>query len=165
VRSAVVVPPEVAGKRSASVLARGVGEAVGPLAQECLDQGLGFAVGLGAVGPGETAAEAVARADEPPGTRAIGARIVGEDALDNDALPAIPGERAGEEGRARPAVFAGQDLRIGQARVVVDRDVEEVPARAGAAPAAVLEDRLADVPEKVESLAVDWRSSPARSRS
>ena len=36
---------------------RGVGEAVGPFAQKSLDEALGFAVGLGCVGPGEDVAD------------------------------------------------------------------------------------------------------------
>lgn len=137
------------------MLACGVGEAVGPFAQERLDQRLRFPVRLRPIGTGEAAADAVAGADEPPGAGAVGAGVVGEDARDDDALLAVPGERAGEEGGAGVAVFAREDLRVGEARVVVDGNVEEVPASAFAAPATVLEDRLADVPEAVQPLRVD----------
>src|SRR5439155_3850210 len=93
--------PEEAGQGSAAVLACGIGEAVGPLAQECFDQRLGLAVRLRPVGTREAAPDAVAGADEPPRARAVGAGIVGEYALDHDSLLAIPPECPQEEGCAR----------------------------------------------------------------
>src|SRR5439155_25511795 len=98
-----------------------------------------------------------AGADEPPRSGAIGGGVVGEHALDGDAALAVPGDRACEEGGARLAVLAGEDFGVGETGVVVDCDVEEVPAGAGAATLAVGEDPLADMPEAVEPFRVDVR--------
>ena len=57
-RSVLVVPAEVAGKRSRTVSARPVGEAIGPLAKQGLDERFGLAVGLGAPGTGVAASDA-----------------------------------------------------------------------------------------------------------
>ena len=44
-------------------------------------------------------------------------------------LPAVPGHRAAKERRAGPLVLAGQDFRVGQAGVIVDRRVAVPPGQ------------------------------------
>jgi hypothetical protein len=101
----------------------------------------------------------------PPGAGAVGAGIVGEDALDDDALLAVPGERAGEEGGARLTVLARRDLGVGEARMVVDatwRKCQPAPVlRRLLAPRI----RLPTCQKRLSRFVSTWRSSPARSRS
>ncbi|HWP62489.1 MAG TPA: hypothetical protein VNO86_03365, partial [Candidatus Binatia bacterium] len=66
--------------------------------------------------------------DATDGPRHVRAAVVGEEASDEDALPAEPAHGPDEEAGRRPALLVGQDLGYRQARRVVDRDVEHLPA-------------------------------------
>ena len=66
----------------------------------------------------------------------------------------VPGDGAGEEGGAVGRA-AGEQLAVGETGVVVDRDVQVLPAGAGAALHAVLEDPFADLVEAAELFRVD----------
>jgi hypothetical protein len=87
----------------------------------------------------------------------VGLGVVGEHALDLDALLGVPREGAGEEGGAVGGAVGAEQLGVGESRVVVDRDVQVLPAGVAAAADAVLEDRLADRPEAAELLRVDMQ--------
>jgi hypothetical protein len=58
----------------------------------------------------------------------VGLCVVGQDTLDDDALRLVPGCGALEEADAAVGVLACDELRVGEARVVVDRDPEVLPA-------------------------------------
>ena len=64
------------------------------------------------------------------GMAAIGTAVVGHDPLDRDAVAGEPGEGPLEKGDGGGLALVGQDLGIGQARSVVDRDMEVFPADA-----------------------------------
>ena len=113
--SVVVVAGEVAGERFGALLARWVGEAVGPFAEQCFDERFGFPVGLGASGPGVAALDAELGARVAPGERPIAVAVVGEDAFDRDALLEVPGRRSVKERAAIGGAFAREYLRVGQA--------------------------------------------------
>ena len=61
---------------------------------------------------------------------AIGIAVVGHDPLDADAVAREPGERPREEGNRAGLALVGQDLGVGQARGVIDGDVQVFPADA-----------------------------------
>ena len=137
--------------------ARGVGEAVGPLAQERLDQRLGLAVRPRASRDACSGARSrVAAQSVAPEVRVVGLRRCPR-ARARSTIPCspIPGERAarGRPRSASPSSLA-QHLAVGEPRVVVDRDVQELPAGPGAVDA-VLEDRACRLPEAAELLRVD----------
>ena len=131
-----------------------VGEAVGPLAEERLHERLDLAVGLRTAGARVAALDAERSASGSPGVGAVAVAVVAEDALDADAVVGIPGVCAAKERDAIGRALAGQQLAVGQPRVVVDREVEVLPAGAFAAGQAVAEDRLADRSEAAEPLDV-----------
>jgi hypothetical protein len=114
-----VVPAEVAGERFGAVVACGVGEAVGPFAQQCLDGCFGFAVGLWPAGSGVAAADLEFLAGGCPGVGAVAVAVVGEDALDLDAVVAVEADGAVEEGDAVGGTFAWPELGVGERGVVV----------------------------------------------
>ena len=135
--------------------ARGIGEAVGPAAQQSLDEALRLAVGARRVGSRAQVAEPELLAALPPGARAVGGAVVGHHLLHHEPLRAVPAQRPLEKGeRVGPAV-ARQHLHVSEAGVVVDGDVHVLPARARAALHAVAQDALAHVPEAAELLGVD----------
>src|SRR5215211_1791071 len=102
--SAVVVPAKEACQGSGSVLAGGVGEAVGPLAEQRFDQRLRLAVRPRRVAAGVAAPDPELGAGVAPAVGVVALRVVGEDALDADAAVAVPCDGTGEEGGASVAV-------------------------------------------------------------
>jgi hypothetical protein len=78
---------------------------------------------------------------------------------------AVEGERALKEAGAGGAVLGGEQLGIGQPRVVVDRDVQVLPAglRERWTPSARI--RLPTVQKQPSFFVSTWTSSPGRSRS
>ena len=72
----------------------------------------------------------------------VGRPVVGHHALDLDAEAREPGERLTEEEDGALLVFVGQHPGEGQARAIVDADVQEVPAGAAALRRAAAGDRL-----------------------
>src|SRR5215207_3730663 len=136
--------------------ARRIRETVGPLAKERFDQRLGLAVGL------RTTRSRVAPLDPEldtgiaPGKGAIAVAVVGEDALDDDTSLCVPTDGPAQEGDAVGRALAREQLRVGEARVVVDCQVQVLPAGVTTAVADVgAEDTLADRPEAAQALDVD----------
>jgi len=60
--------------------------------------------------------------------REVRAAVVGEDALDLDAVAAVEGDRAVQERDRGCCFLVSEDLGVGEAAVVVDADVDELPA-------------------------------------
>ena len=162
-----VVKVEPAGQRRGSILGAGEGPGIGAFAHDGLNEALGLAVGARRVGLGAQVAQAGGDTGVAEGMAAVGAAVVGHDALDGDAVAGEPGERPAEEGGGAGLALVGQDLGIGQARGIVDRDVQGLPAnavmavdRAGRRPV-----MRWPMPAILPSFLVSmWISSPGRSR-
>src|SRR4029077_17162914 len=107
-----------------------VGAGVGPLAQAGLDEALGLAVGARRVGPGADMLEAGLGTGRPGVKGPVGRAVVGHDAFDGDAETGEPIERAAEESDGAFLLLVWQKLGVGQARGVVDADVQHLPADA-----------------------------------
>jgi hypothetical protein len=87
---------------------------------------------------------------------AIGRAVVGHDALDGDAVPAEPGERALEEAGGVLLALGLEDLGVGQPAGVVDADMKDVEAgSARDAPGPVARDAMAWNAEAAELLGVE----------
>jgi hypothetical protein len=97
----VVVQP--GGQRLGAVPRAQVGPAVGPLAQEGLNEALGLAVGARGVGTGAEVADAGAPTEAREPIRDIAGAIVGQDAPDADPVPSKPRPGAPQELRRRHA--------------------------------------------------------------
>src|SRR5690606_3897617 len=120
------------------------GRSIGPAAEQRLDEPLRLAIGLRRVGPREDLADAAGFTKPAEGTRAVALGVVREDPLRPDAETREPTQRALEEGRGTRGVLPGQDLGVGQARVVIDTNEDRLPACALAAPAAIAVDPVPD---------------------
>src|SRR5680860_520285 len=123
------------------------GAGVGPLAQQGADEAFGLAVGLGPVGTrlAQRHAQALGRGREQPG--AIAAAVVTQHALDADAVAGVEGGRPLQEPSRAGRRLVGQLLDIGDARMVVDRHVDPVPADATV---------LVDRPRSQHAMATAW---------
>jgi hypothetical protein len=107
------------------------------------------------VGPGAQVPDAGAGTGGAQVVTAIGVAVVGHHALDQDALALEPAQRADQEAGDRLALLVRQDLDVRQARGIVYSDVDELPARAVRAVAAVAGDPVADAAEAGELLDIE----------
>src|SRR5271168_5136809 len=133
---------------------------IGPFADAALDEPLGLAVGLGGVGPGSLVGDATGFERITEGEAFISRSVVGHDALDGDAVVFEPSKAAFQEGGCVFLAFARQQLSVGQARAVIDGDVQVFPAKATsngtpvALPGAVAGDAVSDAVDAAELLDV-----------
>src|SRR5271157_2001039 len=152
--SFLIVEAQPRGESAAPLGGVGVGYGVGPLAEQGLNHPLSLAVGLRAVGSGTFGldTEPVAGFAERP--RTVGTPVVGEHALDADAAaPKFP-YCAQPETRCGVALLIGQNLDVGKARAVIDRNVGIFPARAVYVIAGIAGDPMAWAHDAAEFLGV-----------
>ena len=129
--------------------------AIGPFAQQRLNEALGFAVGPRRVGPREACRTAqlrqarAKRRDRYPLPLSVSRRRM--------RMPASakPHHRAPEKGRAGAAPLRATDFDIGHARRVVDRDVDVLLADAAAPRAPIAMDAMADPANAAERFDVE----------
>ena len=122
----VAVKPD--GQFGGALIGCVVGSRIGPLAQARLDEALGLSIGPGRVGFGPQVLD-----PEPAESLGIAAgakarAIVGHDALDLDAEVSKVAQGVEEKAQAGGSLLVGQDLRISEPRVVVDRQMHILPA-------------------------------------
>ena len=89
--------------------------------------------------------------------RAVARAVVGQQTTDADAERAVVTDRSVEESDGGVAAFMGQDLREGEAGVVVDGDVNELPASAATGPRAISGDAMTGLEEASELLDVEMQ--------
>ncbi len=111
---------------------------VGPLAQGSLDKAFGLAVGARSVRAGEAVLDAELEAGGAELSGAIAGAVVREQAADGDAVLGEEGDGGAQEGDRGFTLLVGQHAGEGEAGVIVDGDVQSLPAgelRAAAATA------------------------------
>src|SRR5229473_4964054 len=112
---------------------------VGPLAQSGLDETFGLAVGAGGVGTGKAVLDAELEAGGAKLAGAIAGAVVGEQSANDDAVLGVEGDSGAQEGDGGFALLVGQHAGEGEAGVIVDGDVQSLPAgELGAAAAAAI---------------------------
>src|SRR6266699_4065841 len=124
----MVVEVQIGAERRGATSRGPIWRAIRPLAEQGLNEALGFAIGLRPVRPREAVTHGPPATHRAKGVRAIRHRIVGEQADDPYTAPTKPGQRPLQKRRARRRVRGGQDLGIGEPRRVIDRDVQILPA-------------------------------------
>src|SRR4249919_2739686 len=131
----MVVVPEPAVKCRGSFAAGGVDGAVGPAGEHGADEALCFAVGLWPVGAGTEMTDAEPPARESVDGGAVGGAVVGDEPFDGDPVAAVKGDGAAEESDRSCRFLVGEHLGVSEAAVVVDCDVDVLPADGVADPA------------------------------
>src|SRR5580700_9590056 len=134
-----------------------IGLCVGPFAQAGLDEALGLSIGLWRVwlGPDVTEPEPLAGSAEGEGF--IAGAVIGHDALDFDAEAFVVGQCGLEEGDGAALLLIGHYLGESDAGMIVDGDMDELPADTSAVALAfaVAGDAVADFVETAELFDVD----------
>ena len=108
-----------------------VSKTVRPFAQGALDEALGLAMGLWAIGTGELVTDAQALAGRAEVPRTKGAAVVGQETTHRDAQAGVVGYGVLQESHGARGALVGLHPAEGHARVVVDRHEQELPAGAG----------------------------------
>src|SRR2546428_4024809 len=124
----MVVVPEPAVKGGGAFGARAVDGAVGRAVDQGADEAFRFPVCLGPVGPGAEVADAESAAGECVERRAVGAAVVGDDALDLDAAAAVKHDRPLQKRDRGRCFLILEDFGVREAAVVADADVGVLPA-------------------------------------
>ena len=168
--SVMVVVPEPAVKGGGAFGAGAVDGGVGPACEKGADEALGFAVCLGSVGAGAAVLDAECAAGERVDGGAVAGAVVGEDPLDLDAVSVVVGDGATEEAGSGRGFLVGEDLGVGEAAVVVDGDVDVLPALVVAAAVVAAAgdaagDAVAGPGDPAELLDVDMDELPGLERS
>src|SRR5260370_11883890 len=111
-----------------------IGSGISALSQAGLDEALGLGVGLGGVGPGADVLQPEPAAGISEGEGSVAGAVVGHDALDRDAETCVVGDTGLEEGHRTSLAFIWFDLGEGDARGVIDADMNELPSPASPFP-------------------------------
>src|SRR5262245_51095039 len=125
--SYLIVELQPWGERSAAVSRVGVRDSVGPFAQQRLDHAFRLTVGLRAVGSSAFGRGAEPATDFAEGAGAIGTPVVGQYALDHDAMATELADCTQPESGGRVSLLVRQDFDIGEARAVIHGDVGVFP--------------------------------------
>jgi hypothetical protein len=122
-----------------------------------LDEALGLPIGFRRIGLGSDVLEPEPLAGSAEGARFIARSVVGHDALNSDAELGVVGHRGFQEGDSAAFAFVFLDLGIGDARGVVDADMDVLPTHAPAVAlsSTITGDAMSYVVEPAEFLDVD----------
>ena len=101
---------------------------VGRFAQSGLDEAFRLAVSAGSVGTGEAVRDAELEAGGTEVSGAIAGAVVGEQAANGDAVLGVEGYGGVQEGDGGLALLVGEHAGKGEAGVIVDGDVQSLPA-------------------------------------
>jgi len=128
-RALVVVVVGPGGEGEVALNGIGPVRGIGPFAQRGLDEAFGFAVGLWRVGSGAAVFESHVATGLAKLVGAIAAAVIGEQGADGDAVAREEVNGVPKKGDGGGSFLIGEDAREGQARVVVDGDVQSLPPR------------------------------------
>ena len=103
---------------------------VSPLAEGGLDEAFSLAIGLGGIGFGEAMPETEGGHGRAHGVGPVAGAIVGEDPLGLDAVAGEEAKGGVEESDGAAGGLIGEDLSESETGVIIDGDVEELPAGA-----------------------------------
>src|SRR3954449_2840574 len=105
---------------------------VGPLPERRLDEALGLAVSFWRIGPGADVLDAQVPASVTEGEGFVTTAVVGHDAGDGDTEAFVISHGRLEEGNGTIGLLIGLDLGKRDTGVIVDADMDELPADATA---------------------------------
>src|SRR5258708_3075640 len=130
---------------------------VGPFSEGSLDEALGLAVGLWRIGFGADVPEPAIAAGVAEVECPVARAVVGHHPGNADAQALVVGQGCLQEGDGALFLLVGHDLAEGQARGIVDGDVDELPADAAAVAlaGAVAGDAVTDPVEAAELLDIE----------
>jgi hypothetical protein len=127
-RAVPVVLVDPSGQCGGADLGVVVGAGVGPFAEGGLDEAFCFAIGARGVRASETVAEAELVTEAAKDAGAVTGAVVGEQAANGNAEAGVVGDGSMEKGSRGRGFLVRQDLREGDAGVVIDGDMDILPS-------------------------------------
>ena len=152
--SVLIVELHPGRQGSAAMFRASVRHGIRPFPLQRLNEPLGFAVGLRAIGSGTLGGDAEPSTGFAEGSRAIGSSIVGEHPLDVDAAAREFPHGAQPKARGGVAFLIRQDFDVAKARAIVDRDMGIFPPSSHAA-GALTRNAMAGLGKAAQSFDVD----------
>src|ERR1700710_2308751 len=134
-----------------------IGLSVGPLPERGLDEALGLAVSFWRIGLGADVLDAEVPASVTEGEGFVTTAVVGHDAGDGDTEAFVISHGRLEEGNGTIGLLIGLDLGERDTGVIVDADVDELPADAAtvALTSPITGDAVTDLVETTELFDID----------
>jgi hypothetical protein len=160
VTTVVVVVGEIGTEGPSPPAGATEGGGVRPFGEQGADETFRFAIGLGAIGLGKALADPEVQGGDGNGGGAVGAAVVSQEALHDDALRRVPGHGAPQEAGRGGAGFVGEHLGVGEPGVVVDGHVDVLPADAPLAAAPIPVHAMADAADPPQLLDVEVDEVP-----
>jgi len=154
VLSVKVVEVEIEREPLRSLFGMAVDPSVSPFSQERLDEAFCFAVGLRSVGSSSLGSQAQLATGGHEALGDVAAAVVGENGAGLDSFAGKPGHGPLEEGDSRVLALIGEDLNIGESRVIIDADVDKLPAAASSPLPVVAGDTMSDGADAAQLLDV-----------
>jgi hypothetical protein len=139
----VVMQPAVERARTLERIREG--HSVRPLAQHRANEAFGLAVRARRVWPGAPMLEPRGTTGGGEGTGPIARAVVRQHATHSHTAAPIPGDRAGQEGSDGRAAFIDEHFGVGNARTIVNTDVDVLPAVAARLAASIPGDAMPDI--------------------
>jgi len=125
-----IVADQITAQSSCALSRVAIGPHVGPVIAERLHQGFGLAVRLGTVGPRATVAYPMLAKRGPEDARRSAEGVVGECATERDAARCLERQDLLGKARGREGALVLADAGVGQAGMVLSRQVQDLLADA-----------------------------------
>ena len=158
--SSTVVAAQKAFELACPTSRRWVRDDVGPLTQERLNEALCLSVRTRGVRPRADVAERERLAGGPKAARDVATAVVTHHAADGDGPCRKPRDTALEKAGTRVPALVRQDLDGGDPAVIIDGDMDILPADPTRGPAAIAVDPMPDGPNPRQGLDIDMQQVP-----
>jgi hypothetical protein len=162
VTTVVVVVGEIGAEGPSPPAGAAVGGGAGPFGEQGADETFRLAIGLGAIRLGEALADPEVHGVDGNGGGAVGAAVVGQETLHDDALRRVSGHGAPQKAGRGRAGFVGEHLGVGKPGVVVNSHVDVLPADAPLAAAPIPVHAMAYAADPPQLLDVEVYEVPGR---
>jgi hypothetical protein len=163
VRTVEVIVMKIVMKEGSAMIAGPIRSGIGPFTSDGLDEALGLAVGLGAIGFGKAVFDAELLAGGGEEFGAISGTAIGQDALDSDAVSLVEADGLVEGVEDAGDLFVGPEAGESKAGVIVDGDVQRFDAGAWVALGAITGGPNAGACETAQLLDVEVEKLTRRS--
>jgi hypothetical protein len=128
VRTVEVIVMKIVMKKGSAMIAGAIRSGISPLASNGLNEAFGLAIGLRAIGLGETVFNAEFFTGGGKKFGAVGGAAIGEHPLDLDAVFLVEADGLVEGVENAGDLFVGQEAGEGEAGMIVDGDMEGLDA-------------------------------------
>ncbi len=158
--SVVIVVVKPSGEVSGALGGARVRATIGPFSDGSLDEAFGLAVCAWAIGSSEGVADLPVLAESADKVRSVSGAIVRKQAQGSDTSSCKPLEGMIQKALCGLSALIGQNLDVGQAGVIIDADVGELPADAFDSRAPIAVDAVTHASDTSQFLGIGMQEIP-----